>query len=465
MRIVLADIKGQRGFVQKDVVVGGYGARLSGFSTLTKIASTVWSRGHDEPSVILAHLAAIFDGAGHEVVFTRDAVPRAEPGDVAIVLSSLVDYRNEIAWADLARAAGIRVGFVGLAASKLPQLFDDHADFVVEGEPESAAMRMAGGEVLAGRVKSEEVKDLDSLPLPRWDLIGVTSRSSLGNGWARPIGGLPVLASRSCPEHCTYCPHRILTSYRYRSVASVLDELELIANTSGLPVVFRDPLFSNDRERCLALADGILARGIKIQFECETRLDRLDDKLLERLRAAGLRAIEFGVESVSPEILKKVGRRPIPEAQQRRVIATCNRLGIRTLGFYVLGLPTDTWESIAATIDYSISLGSTLAQFKLLTPYPGTPLFKQLKPLVYETDWEKFDGFTPTFKHPSLSVDELMFLLGAAYDRFFLRPSFVANYLRVEHRVLRGVVDRLDRTVSRWHAAGENREMQRAVTS
>src|SRR5262249_21166104 len=147
---------------------------------------------------------------------------------------------------------------------------------------------------------------------PRWDLLGVTASSSLGTMWTRPIGGLPMLASRSCPEHCTYCPHRILTSYRYRSVASVLDELEHLARTAGLPVEFRDPLFSNDRERCLALADGIVKRGIQIQFECETRLDRLDVELLERLRAAGLRGIEFGIESVSPQILKKVARRPIP---------------------------------------------------------------------------------------------------------------------------------------------------------
>src|SRR5207249_1416779 len=97
MRIVHVDVKGRGGFVQKDVVVGGYGARMSGFSRLTRLTAAIWSRGHDEPSVTLAYLAAIFDAAGHEVVFTRDAIPA---GDVAIVLSSLVDHRNVTAWAD-----------------------------------------------------------------------------------------------------------------------------------------------------------------------------------------------------------------------------------------------------------------------------------------------------------------------------------------------------------------------------
>jgi radical SAM superfamily enzyme YgiQ (UPF0313 family) len=159
-----------------------------------------------------------------------------------------------------------------------------------------------------------------------------------------------------------------------------------------------------------------------------------------------------------------VGRRPIPEEQQRDVIAACQRLGIRTAGFYVLGLPTDTWESIAATIDYSISLGSTLAQYKLLTVYPGTPLWRQLGPQVFETDWERFDGFTPTFRHPVLSPRELQFLLGAAYARFYLRPSFFAGLRPADTGWARRLVGRLDRAVSSLHAVQEMALMSRAVT-
>ena len=106
--------------------------------------------------------------------------------------------------------------------------------------------------------------------------------------------------------------------------------------------------------------------------------------------------MSFGVESITPSTLKKVGRRPIPEAHQRAVIDACRQLGIVTAAFYVIGFMEDTWESINATIDYSRSLGSTVAQFKILTPYPGTPLFKRMQPAITETNWERFDGFTPT---------------------------------------------------------------------
>ncbi len=462
MRVVLADLKGAEGFVHKDTVVGGYGARLRPLSKVTSLASSLRRRINDVPSITMGYLAAILAEAGHEVAFTRgEPVP---DGDLALVLSSLVDHRQETGWSDAARARGMRVGFVGLAASKMPDLFLDHADFLVYGEPEEALTRLAAGEEFRGIVHSRELADLDLLPFPRWDLLGAVQARSAWGAFTRPLGGFPLLASRSCPEFCTYCPHRILTEYRSRSVGSIVAELEMLCRLRPEPfVIFRDPLFSQDRERCLELAHAIAARGLRLRFECETRLDRLDDGLLEALREAGCANITFGVESLSPEALRKVGRRPIAEEHQRHVIETCDRLGIRTVAFYVLGLPSDTWESIAATIDFSIRLGSTLAQFKLLTIYPGTPLWKQLRGSVYEKDWERFDGFTPTFTHANLSARELQFLLTAAWSRFYLRPSFFVKLWRPDPGWAFRLARKLDGAVSGLHARQEAALMSRTV--
>src|SRR5262245_45519784 len=421
MRVVLADLKSKRGFVSKDTVVGGYGSRLDPFSRVTRVAAYIKKQFHDVPSVHMAYLAAIFARAGHEVRWTRDQLV---DGDVALVLSSLVDHKSETAWADEMRARGVKVGFVGITASKMPALFADHCDFILNGEPEAGAMRIAQGIIPSGITVSEEIQDLDSLPFPRWDLVKEAGNYRFGIQWSsRPVGGgFPLLASRGCPEFCTYCPHRILAGYRARSISNIVDEIERLCDQVRRPyVIFRDPLFSEQRDRCVELCDEIERRGLKVTFEAETRLDRLDVDLLDRLYAAGFRAMSFGVESLSPATLKKSGRRPIPETHQRLIIEHSRKLGIVTAAFYVLGFLQDDWNSIAATIDYANDLGSTFAQFKILTPYPGTPMFKQLEPLLSETDWEKFDGYTPTFAHPNLSERELRFLLGAAYTRFYMR--------------------------------------------
>jgi len=465
MRVVLADLKSTRGFVSKDTVVGGYGSRLDPFSRVTAVISYLKKQFHDVPSVHMAYIAAILARGGHDVTWTRGDVQGPEP-DVALVLSSLVDYKNEIAWADRMRAGGVKVGFVGITASKMPDLFAGHCDFVLNGEPEAAVMRLAQGEVPSGVTISEQINDLDALPFPRWDLVTEDRGARLGIKWSsRPVGGgFPLLASRGCPEHCTYCPHRILAGYRARSIANIADELERLCDQVRRPyVIFRDPLFTEQRDRCLALCDEIQSRDLTLTFEAETRLDRLDVELLDKLYEAGFRAMSFGVESLDPATLRKSGRRPIPQTHQRAIIDHCRKKGIVTAAFYVFGFLQDDWNSIAATIDYATELGSTFAQFKILTPYPGTPMFKQLEPRLTEHDWEKYDGYTPTFEHPNLTERELRFLLGAAYTRFYMRPSYLANFLKIQNTAVREWVSRMDRRVNARHTREEIADFSRPV--
>ena len=143
----------------------------------------------------------------------------------------------------------------------------------------------------------------------------------------------------------------------------------------------------------------------------------------------------------------------------------CHDLGIVTAAFYVLGFLQDDWNSIAATIDYAIDLGSTFAQFKILTPYPGTPMFKQLEPLLTETDWEKFDGYSPTFKHPNLTAHELQYLLGSAYKRY-LHAAVVSGELPEDPEPGDPRVGRADGSASRGQVTlrEEIADISRAVT-
>ncbi len=457
MRVILADLQSSQGLVAKDTVVGGYGSRLLPFSRVTSLYCHFKKSRVELPSIQMGYLAAIFARQGHEVLFTRESVPQ---GDLALVLSSLVDYRAETAWADEARCRGIRVGFIGLAASKMPDLFRAHADFLIVGEPEEAASRLALGTELSGLCPSPPMADLDALPFPRWDLLRDPHNPWNGGRLRR----FPALASRGCTEFCTYCPHRILAAYRSRSVGNIVDELEQLCHRYPHPrVIFRDPLFTQNRDRSLTFCEQIRSRGLKLRFDVETRLDMLDAELLREMRAAGLSSVAFGVESVDPETLKRAGRRPIPEPHQRAMVDTCHKLGIVTVAYYVFGFLRDDWRSIAATISYSIALGTTVAQFKLLTPYPSTPMWKQFAGLVTETDWENFNGYTPVFRHPNLTAEEVKFLLGAAYARFYVRPGFLVNHWRLRNVLSRTLTERMDRKILALHAEKEISVVSRAA--
>ena len=147
MRVVLTDIEGKEGFTSKDTVAGGYGSRLRPFSKVTRVMARVKRTFIKLPSVHLAYAAALARRAGNEVAFSRGELI---DGDVAIVLSSLVDHRRESEWARAMRARGVRVGFIGLAAQKLPELFADAADFIVDGEPEHALIRVMNALAASG---------------------------------------------------------------------------------------------------------------------------------------------------------------------------------------------------------------------------------------------------------------------------------------------------------------------------
>src|SRR5579859_1454573 len=189
MRVLLADLKSDRGFVSKDTVVGGYGSRLTPFTRVTSVIAYLKRQFHDVPSVHMAYVAAILARAGHEVLWTRGEDSHPTP-DVALVLSSIVDHKAETAWADAMRARGTKVGFLGIAASKMPQLFADHCDFILNGEPEAGVMRLAQGVIPQGIVVSEQIDDLDSLPFPRWDLVTEDRARKFGIKWSsRPVGG------------------------------------------------------------------------------------------------------------------------------------------------------------------------------------------------------------------------------------------------------------------------------------
>jgi radical SAM superfamily enzyme YgiQ (UPF0313 family) len=194
-------------------------------------------------------------------------------------------------------------------------------------------------------------------------------------------------------------------------------------------IKIRDPLFTMNRDRCFRISDEIRVGGLRLTFECETRMDDLDEELIRAMHAAGLREISFGVESPNPFILKKVARRFIPHEHMSAMVRLCWKLGIKTTAFYVIGFLQESEEMIEDTIQFACDLDTTFANFKILTPYPGTPQFKQLQPLIFESDWEKFDGYTLTFNHPHLTPRRARLMLGMAYSRFLARPSQLMNWL------------------------------------
>lgn len=444
MRAVLLNaMPSRRGAVNKDIS-GGFGT-VSDFGDTPTARLLTWikRRGVRYPILSLGYVAALLDRAGWEVSYGETA-EAARGADVALVYASLVAHRSELALAEQVRAQhGAKVGFFGPFASVRSDLFTDRADFVIAGEPEGAVGAMIeAGAAPSGLVRSAPVQDLDSLPFPAWHRFD-PGRFRYSPYFPGGRGFFPVLSSRGCALSCAYyCPYTAVTGrkWRKRSPANVVAELATLVSRYGARrVLFRDPLFTLDRARSVEIADRMRAAKLPLEWVCETHLDYLDEDLLDRMHAAGLRSIKVGIESATAGALEKVKRHQPQGDRIRRLLAHCDRRGIGVVAFYILGLPSDTEQSIQATIDYAKELNTVGAQFTIATPYPGTGFFDSASAdgRLLTEDWERFDIYTPVMRHDTIGPERMVRLKSGAYQQYYLRPEWATKFLRHQWRRIR----------------------------
>jgi hypothetical protein len=139
-------------------------------------------------------------------------------------------------------------------------------------------------------------------------------------------------------------------------------------------ILFRDPMFSMQQKRVIAICEEKVKRGLKVQWKCETRVDCLEAETITAMSKAGCVGINFGVESVDPDVQKGVHRKPIMVADFVEKVRLCREAGIATFAFFVVGLPGDTLETILASIEFAVKIRANWTQFTVATPFVGTPM-------------------------------------------------------------------------------------------
>ena len=151
------------------------------------------------------------------------------------------------------------------------------------------------------------------------------------------------------------------------------------------------------------LAERIGRLPRKIQFSIETRTDLLPADTLRLLRGVGLTSITVGMETPDGDTLRRHHRPLIADDRQREFILLCRSLGIRTVAGFLIGFPDDTEESIQRVREYAQQLNPTYANFNVVTPYPGTAFFEQMREQIADLDFSHYTVYTPVLKYEHLS--------------------------------------------------------------
>jgi anaerobic magnesium-protoporphyrin IX monomethyl ester cyclase len=296
-------------------------------------------------------------------------------------------------------------------------------DFLIFGEPEAVIARALSGDYRTcegilykqpnGAYKATSAwvycDDLDALPYPAWHLFPLRSYA-----FKRQVSNFTfyVLSSRGCPNSCNMCPYPVHhgRKWRSRTPESVADEMAYLKKRFGtVNVQFRDPNFGLNKNRLRRICELLKASGYSWRWSCEVDLQNLDEELVELMSGAGCVKIMTGVESIDNNALGDIGQDPRVIPRIGKMVDFCKSKNIDLTGFYIVGFPSDTWDSVSKTLDYARKMYMR-SVVSLMTPYHGTELREESlrDKLVDESaGFECYDGFNCVMRTKAMDFGEV----------------------------------------------------------
>lgn len=358
---------------------------------------------------------------------------------------------NDMYGTFLAKAVGAETIAIGTHVTPLTRETMEafpSVDYVIRGEPEltfreliearKASRDLAEVKGLAFRRKGEIVinedrpliENLDELPLPLHNLLPLDK-------YRIPMIRGPytfVLVNRGCPARCRFCIQRVMwkNKVRSRSPEHIIQELKLLDSLGIRNIHFEADLFTYDREMVISLCQLILKEGLKIRWTCNSRVDMVDPEMLALMKRAGCWMISWGIESGSQKVLNRA-RKGINLAKIEQALHWAKEAGIGNWGYFIIGLPGETEETIEETISLAKRLPLDLALFHIAVPYPGTDFYEEAKEQGWlrMRRWEDFDMDEHTvLEYPYLSAEQLERAARRAFRKWALRPGPALTYLK-----------------------------------
>jgi anaerobic magnesium-protoporphyrin IX monomethyl ester cyclase len=311
-------------------------------------------------------------------------------------------------------------------------------DYVLRGEAEETLPELLGA-LAAGRVDDvrgvafvrdgkvvvtpmrPHIADLDAVK-PAWHLLDWKEYHYR----IEPRGRMAaVLTSRGCMMGCSFCSHRQFWrgDWRARSPQDVVDEMRLLVEKHAVEfITIIDPYPTNDRARWEKLLDLLIEARLGVGLLMETRVEDIirDEDLLPKYKAAGVFHLYLGAEASTNETLVSLNKGADVD-MNKRALELAREHNIITEASFMIGYPTETWDSIERTIQGAIRLNPDIAVFPVLTPMPFTPIYEQLKDRVRVFDYSKYNLATPIIEPYAMTLEEVTEALGRCYMTFYAR--------------------------------------------
>ena len=278
------------------------------------------------------------------------------------------------------------------------------------------------------------IQDLDRLPIPDRSMLPPVSYF---NPVVKKTPYTTMFTSRGCFAECSFCasPGFYGKKYRMRSAKKVLEEMAYLSRLGFKEIFFRDEIFTASRKRVEDICRGLIEAELKLSWICSSRIESVDEALLQLMKKAGCHMIRFGVESGDDDILKNIDKKLTVE-EIRNAFKASKNTGIDTHAHVMIGAPGETRKSIFKTFKLLKEILPTIITVGILTPYPGTPIFaelKQFQPSIEDGTDLTIEGLhTDSFYNnlfTGISEKELSRQLRFFYRNYYINPKYIKNRL------------------------------------
>lgn len=276
------------------------------------------------------------------------------------------------------------------------------------------------------------ISDLNDLPIPMHELLPLQM-------YRMPLIKGPftfIVTSRGCPAGCTYCIKHVSYQYsaRLRSPELIMEELWQLKRHGINNIHMYADLFTVNRDQVVELCKRMIDEKINIKWTCNSRVDFVDEEMLQLMGKAGNWLISWGIESGNEQILKHARKGAYPDKAERALL-WAKKAGIKNWGYFIIGLPGETEATIRQTIDFSKKLPLDIALFHVAAPYPGTPFFFEVVQngwFRHGTRWEQVDMDKGTvLDYPDLPAERLLYWQKRAWREWAFRPGPIFTYLKM----------------------------------
>lgn len=277
------------------------------------------------------------------------------------------------------------------------------------------------------------IEDLDTLPMPAWHLFKL-ERYKMPKLLCKKPRVAPIETSRGCPFRCNFCSRNVFgMRYKYKSPKRVVKEFQYMKECGFEEVHVMDDMFTLLRPRAQKICEMLAEEknDIYINIMNGIRVNSVDMKMLQTMKAANVYRASFGAESGNQKVLDDI-QKGIKVEDIPHCFKMCREVGIESLGYFMLGFPADTEESMQDTIDIAKKADPDIAKVDICTPMPGTLLFDRYQKMggvLKVTDWSNFIYHDPreVYNHPTLSWDTIYKYYHKFYRQFYFRPKYITR--------------------------------------